>query len=122
MQRALAALDDLRALLQHQHGGAAHVADVDWLVARVQHQHPAANRHVWSVPVQPVPDGGDTRPVLVGGGMPSRRRNPRRRSPWGQEPYVRVVLRVHRATIVNAALFLSPELDYTPGIPLTATG
>src|SRR4029079_6115174 len=39
VKRPLALLDDLGAILQHQHGCAAHRAHVDRLVRSVQHEH-----------------------------------------------------------------------------------
>ncbi len=102
VQRPLAALEDLRTLLQHQHGGAPDVADVDRLVARVQHQDPAA-------------DGRDA----SGGRSGGRRGRCRSRALWphlpwlrsalASKPYVRVGRRVHSATIVDSSPGRSPR-------------
>ena len=65
VEGALAALEDLRALLEHEHGGAPDVADVDRLVARVEDEDAAADSRVPVMAVQreavPVDVGNDLR-------------------------------------------------------------
>src|SRR4051794_35408256 len=91
MEGALAALEDLRALLQHEHRGAPDVADVDRFVARVEDEDPAADAHVRVVAVQVVPVAVDVR-------LGRTSRKPR--SALASKAYVRVGGRVHSATIV----------------------
>src|SRR3954454_12354783 len=115
VKRSLAALEDLRALLQHQHGGPSDVADVDRLIACVQDQDPAADAEVRSVAVQ-------VTVAVRGCGTPVELR-----SALAPKPYVRVRRRVHSATIVDSgsvrpARASASESRQAPGMPLAAIG
>ena len=102
VERPLAALEDLGALLEHENRGAPNVADVDRLVARVEDQHPAADGDVRRWPFSRWPLAWHSA-VAVGAGSPAVRNPLRLRSPGAPEPYVRVGRRVHSATIVDGA-------------------
>jgi hypothetical protein len=53
VERPVAPLEDLGAVLEDQDGGAADRADVDRLVRRVQHEHPANRRGALLRPAGP---------------------------------------------------------------------
>jgi hypothetical protein len=72
MERPLAALENLGALLEHENRGATNVADVDRLVARVEDENPTTDGYVRAAAVEPVAVGRGTWPFAVGAGIPRR--------------------------------------------------